>query len=133
MKKNRNDFLDVYKWCQENGIDFSMDYALSTDIKHLRTNEKIRLSAIETKTVFLKIIENNEKYQKSLYTTGSIISRQRKCDDEVCNAGKYSLNMIYDGTLISEIMDEDVQRGKHIISAIYYNNLLKIYGVLLTI
>lgn len=99
MKNNRFDFINVYRWCQKKGIEFSIDYSMSTDISHLKLNNEIRLYPQEAKDVIMTIINNNSNYQQAILRNNSIVTRHKQCDEEICKAGKYSLCMIHDGTI----------------------------------
>ncbi len=104
MKANKDDFLDVLKWCNEHKIRAQTDYIMMAEYNHETENLSHRLSVEEAGRVITSIMEADEDYKASILVPDfeeRVSKNQLNPDRRLCGVGISTCCMVANGNVYS--------------------------------
>ena len=102
MKANKNDYLDVMKWCHEHKVRSQTDYIMMAEFNHDTSNLANRLSVDEVGNVIRSILLEDIDYQKAILSADFIENCNKACFDperRLCGVGSSSCCMVANGNV----------------------------------
>ena len=102
MKGNKDDFLDVMKWCHEHKIRSQTDYIMMAEFNHETSNLANRLSVEEAGKVIESIMLDDEDYKRAVLAP-DFVERcnavQFNPERRLCGVGVSSCCMVANGNV----------------------------------
>ncbi len=100
MKGNKNDYMDVMKWCHEHKIRSQTDYIIMAEYNRDTSNLAHRLTPEETGDIIKVITLDDPNYQKSILAPDFVENCKREQfnpDRRLCGVGISTCCMVANG------------------------------------